>query len=57
MSENLDKLPPSDEDKNRKPERVRRTSGRGSCSHLGSISEQHAKEKQEEIAREEQKWR
>ena len=27
MSENLDKLPPSDEDKNRKPERVRALSG------------------------------
>lgn len=33
-----------------------RPSARGSCSHLGLSSEQFAKEKQEEIAREERGW-
>lgn len=48
-------LPPIEEIV-QKAGRVRRTSGRGMFSHLEFSSEQHAREKQEDIAREERGW-
>ncbi len=48
---------PSIEEIVQKAGRVRRTSGRGSFSHIGISSEEYAKEKQEDIAREERGWR